>query len=121
MNQPELDGKGGQGPEDQPLDPATLKIQTKLKRLLAGSSLIMFMGFIAVFAAIFYKINSSDDGVDPSMIPSTISVGPDSDILDMELAGGRLVVLVREGDGTAMLHFDPATGKLLGRTDFVAR
>ncbi|WP_417667610.1 hypothetical protein [Roseibium sp.] len=121
MNQPELDGKGGQGPEDQPLDPATLKVQMKLKRLLAGSSLIMFAGFIAVFAAIFYKINSSDSGMDPDSIPASIVIGPNAVIEDIELAGGRLLVLVREGDAMALLHIDPVSGQQIGRSKFVAR
>lgn len=97
-----------------------MRVQAKLKRLLAGSSLIMFAGFIAVFAAIFYKINSSDGGASGG-IPSTISVGPDAVVEDMELIGGRLVLLVKENGKSALLHFDPSTGVQLGRTDLVSR
>ncbi|WP_153771947.1 hypothetical protein [Labrenzia sp. CE80] len=121
MNQPELDGKGGQGPEDQPLDPATLRVQTRLKRLLAGSSLVMFAGFIAVFAAIFYKINYSDGSAPKGTIASSIAISPKAVVEDIELVDGRLVVLIREGDATALLHFDTATGSLLGRTNLVSR
>ncbi|MEJ8473022.1 hypothetical protein [Roseibium algae] len=121
MNQPELDGKEGKSPDEQPLDPATLRVQAKLKRLLAGSSLVMFAGFIAVFAAIFYKINYSGERIAGDAIPASIAIGPDAVVQDMELVNGRLVVLVREGTKTAMLHFDPSSGALLGRTDFVAR
>ncbi len=81
----------------------------------------MFAGFVAVFAAIFYKINSSDSGLDADAIPSTIVIGPNAVVEDMELAGGRLIVLVREGESRALLHIDPASGRQIGRSDFVAR
>ncbi len=80
----------------------------------------MLAGFVAVFAAIFYKINSSD-GSGGDTIPSTIAIGPDAVVQSVNLIDGRLIVLVREGTATALLHFDPSSGRQLGRTDFVAR
>lgn len=110
-----------EGPDEAPLDPATQRVQAKLKRLLLGSSLIMFAGFVAVFAAILYKINTYEP--DPSEAPfaATVEVGPGAEVLQATLSGDLLLVLVREQGGTALLRFDPATGKQLGRTDFLAR
>lgn len=81
----------------------------------------MIAGFVAVFAAILYKINSND--ADPSDMPfaATIAVGAEADILQASMSDGMLLVLVREGSKTALLRFDPVTGKQLGRTDFVSR
>lgn len=89
--------------------------------MLLGSSLVMIAGFIAVFAAIVYKINTNS--ADPAEAPfaATIAVGADAQIMQTSLAQGMLLVLVREGSKTALLRFDPVTGKQLGRTDFVAR
>jgi len=92
-----------------------------LKRLLLGSSLVMFAGFIAVFAAILYKINSGEDNPSEALFAETITVGADAEIVQASIEDGIMLLLVREGTKTALLRFDPVTGKQLGRTDFVAR
>ncbi len=92
-----------------------------MKRLLFGSTLVMVLGLVAVFAAILYKINS-DDGVPvDAQFAATVAVGADAEVLQANLSDGLLLVLVREGTKTALLRFDPVTGKQLGRTDFVSR
>ncbi|MES0811982.1 hypothetical protein ABLO27_21020 [Roseibium sp. SCPC15] len=107
--------------EEAPLDPAAQRVQAKLKRLLLGSSLIMFAGFIAVFAAILYKINTYEADPSEAEFASTVVVGPEAEVLQATLADGVLLVLVREGSKTALLRVDPKSGAQLGRTDFVAR
>jgi len=118
MSQPDY---RDEGPGEKPLDPAAERIQAKLKRLLFGSSLVMIAGFIAVFAAILYKINTNNGGVADGQFAATVAVGAQADVLQATLADGLLLVLVREGSRTSLLRFDPVTGKELGRTDFVAR
>jgi len=110
-----------EGPEEAPLDPATQRVQAKLKRLLFGSSLIMLAGFVAVFAAILYKINTYEADPAEAAFAATVAVGPEAEVLQATLAEGVLLVLVREGSRTALLRFDPKSGVELGRTDFVAR
>lgn len=118
MSQPEY---RDEGPEEAPLDPATQRVQAKLKRLLLGSSLIMFAGFIAVFAAILYKINSYKADPADVAFAETVNVGANAEVLQVTVSDGLLLVLVREGTTTALLRFDPADGKALGRTVFVGR
>lgn len=81
----------------------------------------MATGFIAVFAAIFYKINSSDSDAGNAIIPESIAVGPDVIVEDIELVEGRLLMLIREGEAAALLHIDPSTGEQLGRTNLTSR
>lgn len=118
MTQPEFND---QEAEDKPLDPAMERVQIKLKRLLAGSSLLMLAGFIAVFAAIIYKINSSDSAGSVDALAATIAIEPDAAVQSMQWVDGWLLVLVKENDGTALLQIDPQTGRVLGRTEFLAR
>jgi len=118
MSQPDY---GDEGREEAQLDPAAQRVQAKLKRLLFGSTLIMFAGFIAVFAAILYKINTYEADPSEAAFAGRLAVGPDADVLQVTLAEGMLLVLVSEGSGKALLRFDPQTGKELGRTDFSAR
>src|SRR6478735_1566643 len=48
--------------EDAPLDPAAERLRRKLVRLLLVSGGIMMLGFIAVFAAIVYKVGKAEEG-----------------------------------------------------------
>ncbi len=89
--------------------------------MLLGSSLIMLAGFIAVFAAILYKINTYEADPTEAAFAASVVVGPDAEVVQATLSDGVMLVLVREGSRTALLRFDPESGKPLGRTDFVAR
>lgn len=81
----------------------------------------MFAGFIAVFAAILYKINSYEPDPGAAAFAETIVVGPDAEVLQASVSDGMMLVLVKEGEATLLLRFDPATGEQLGRTEFIAR
>lgn len=81
----------------------------------------MVLGFVAVFAAIAYKLTSGRTVSDLDQIAATIAIDADAKVVDMEIAGGRIVVLVKKGESSALLYLDPVTGRQLGRTDFVAR
>ncbi|MEM1317529.1 MAG: hypothetical protein AAGF29_04630, partial [Pseudomonadota bacterium] len=47
--------------DEEPLDPKVEAVRQKLVRLLLVSGGIMLLGFLAVFAAIVYKINDVAD------------------------------------------------------------
>ncbi len=89
--------------------------------MLLGSSLVMFAGFFAVFAAIFYKINTNQEDPADAAFAATVSVGQGAEVLQATLSEGLMLVLVRQDGETALLRIDPKTGELLGRTEFVAR
>ncbi len=81
----------------------------------------MVLGFVAVFAAIAYKLTTRRADADLDRIAATIAIDADAKVIDMEVVDGRIVVLITKGEGSALLYLDPATGRQLGRTDFVAR
>lgn len=118
MSKPEFNGPDA---GEEPLDPATLRVQAKLKRLLAGSSLVMLAGFVAVFAAIFYKINASEDSLPAGAIASTISLQGNTQVLQASLSDGRLVLLVEQDGERRLVYADPKSGEVLGTTRFVNR
>lgn len=59
--------------QEEPLDPAVERIQVKLRRLLMGSTLIMFLGFGAVVAAIVYKINENSAEDSTTELPTVVT------------------------------------------------
>lgn len=107
--------------KEPPLDPAAERLQRKLKRLLAVSSLVMVLGFIAVFAAIVYRVTSNDAQAELDAIAATVAIGAGAEVVDIEVAEGRLIVLLRKENGTSLVYMDPATGREIGRTEFVPR
>ncbi|AXS41772.1 hypothetical protein [Breoghania sp. L-A4] len=110
--------------DETPLDPAAERLQQKLRRLVFFSSLIMVGGLIAVFSVILYKVigpGAKPAAISAEAIAATIAVGPDAKVRDIEFENGRMIVLIEEGTATALLQIDPATGRVLSRTDFVSR
>lgn len=93
-------------------------MQAKLKRLLLGSSLVMFAGFIAVFAAIFYKINSSGSAGNSSAFVPALEIGAISNVEAMTSVDGVLFLLARDNDRQVLIRIDASTGAILSRSSF---
>lgn len=106
---------------EAPLDPAMERVQVKLKRLLAVSSLVMVLGFMAVLAAIIYKLSEGGKTADASDIAATVAIGKDGRVEGMARSGDRLILLVRAGAQSKLLYLDAATGRVIGETLFVAQ
>ncbi len=81
----------------------------------------MVLGLLAVFAAIFYKINANNSNVSADNIAATIAIGAEAQVISVTQMDGNLVVLVKEGASQALVYIDPVTGRKIARTDFVAR
>lgn len=56
MQNPDIDNN-----EDKPLDPTMERVRRKMVRLLAVSLGVMFIGVMAVLAAVVYKIRTGGD------------------------------------------------------------
>ncbi len=94
---------------------AAERLQKKLRKLLMWSTGIMSLGVLALVVAISYKINMA-----PPKIADMIAIGPTSHVEDVMFKDDRLVLLVRDGEQLSILHLDPSSGKLLGKTQLVA-
>ena len=106
--------------DEKPLDAAQLRLQAKLKRLLMGSTLVMGVGFVAVFAAIFYRVTRVD--VKPAPVWDTPLVAeaflPEGGkVKDSRLDGNRLIVTVEGPKGASILIVDIETMKVVRRLE----
>lgn len=101
--------------DEAPLDPATERVQKKLKRLLFISTSTMGLGFLTVAFAIFYRLSVAD-GSDPVSGPLRMT-------LDFPIATNERVVsadfgesdvrLVLEGpEGIRFVVLDPVLGEV---------
>lgn len=105
--------------DEKPLDAAQLRLQSKLKKLLMGSTLVMVLGFVAVFAAIFYRVTRTE--VKPAPIDHPIvaelPLPEGARVTATRLDGDRLTVTMEGPEGATILILDVATMKAIRRLD----
>lgn len=91
--------------QEKPLDPAMERVRIKLRRLLIRSTLIMVVGLAAVFAAILYKINKTDEEETASYsVPSVVT---EADLRRASFplpAGARIVGVALDGNNLAVTY-----------------
>ena len=105
---------------EKPLDAAQLRLQAKLKRLLLGSTAVMAVGFVAVLAAIFYRVTRVD--VKPAPVWDhplvTEAAMPEGGrVKDSRLDGNRLIVTVESPKGASILIVDIETMRVIRRLE----
>lgn len=106
--------------DEKPLDAAQLRLQARLKKLLLGSTAVMVIGFVAVFAAIFYRVTRSD--VKPVTtwdhpIVADLPLPDGARVSATRLDGDRMTVTLESPRGAAILIVDITTMKVIRRLD----
>ena len=106
--------------EEPPLDPAA-RLRRKMVRLLLISGGIMVLGFIAVFAALVYKLGllgDSDSSRREAGAPmeARVPIPAGGRLVSAELEGNRALLRIEAADGLTWLVFlDLRSGAVLGR------
>jgi hypothetical protein len=106
--------------DEKPLDPAQLRLQAKLKRLLFWSTGVMVLGLVAVLAAIFYRVTKVD--VKPAVawdrpVIAELPMPEGGRVVDTRLDGNRMAVTVEGPKGAAILLVDLETMKVVRRLE----
>lgn len=109
--------------EETPLDPAVERVRRKLARLLIASFGVMFLGLIAVFSVIVYRLNASPGNPGPSAgvsirLPAgdtTIRLPAGARVVSTTLDGGRALLQVEKPAGAELLLIDLSDGSILAR------
>lgn len=106
--------------DEKPLDATQLRLQAKLKKLLLGSTAVMVIGFVAVFAAIFYRVTRVD--VKPAVafdhpIIAELPLPDGARVSATRLDGDRMTVTLESPKGAAILIVDITTMKVIRRLD----
>ena len=112
--------------EEKPLDPEMEKVRRKMVRLLAVSIGIMFVGVMAVLAAIVYKFTRPAEEAAalpaasttaPSATPlvDRIDLPPGFEVISMSVDGDRIAFFgTASGGASQVLVFDASSGSRLG-------
>ena len=114
--------------EEAPFDPAVERIRRKLARLLIASFGVMFLGLIAVFAVIVYRLNAPAGnpglGADVAIrLPAgdtTIRLPAGARVVSTALDGGRALLQIEGAGGAALLLIDLSDGSILARYELVS-
>ena len=115
--------------EEKPLDPEMEKVRRKMVRLLAVSIGIMFVGVMAVLAAIVYKFTrpAEDTAALPAVSTSApsstplvdrIDLPPGFEVISMSVDGDRIAFFgTAPGGASQVLVFDASSGSRLGTSE----
>ena len=115
--------------DEKPLDPALLRVQAKMRRLMLIAGLTLAFGILVVFAAILYRIAGGPDKAPPVTLWSPGDVVPMLSLGEMGLPagarlagttadGGRLILTYqRPGGGSSLVFIDETSLKVTGRLD----
>ncbi|MCR6501278.1 hypothetical protein MUO32_19775 [Shinella sp. CPCC 101442] len=117
--------------EDKPLDPVMENVRRKMMRLQLVSGGIMFLMFLAVLAAIVYKINTRESKPDAALSASgAVSVPSDAPVkATVTLPDGFAISAISQSDGQILFYgvtadgarkailFDITTGRIVAEID----
>jgi hypothetical protein len=105
--------------DELPLDPAALRLQARLKRLILISGLTLGIGILAVLAAIVYRIAAIPTAAVPGpAIHAAASILPaGARLVGTSSDGSRVVLTYEHAGGTTLITVDPRSLAVTGRLD----
>jgi hypothetical protein len=114
--------------DDRPPDPAALRLQARLRRLMLISGLTLGLGLVAVFGAILYRIATLDatgkgpspGAAAPNLSLSGLGLPPGARLVSTALDGDRMALTYDVGDGTTTVIVDMRSGAVIGRLAIAA-
>jgi hypothetical protein len=117
----------GPDDDDKPLDPALLRVQARLRRLMLIAGLTLGLGIVAVLAAVLYRTFSAVPvlPVAPAVTAARLSLADlglpaDARLLASASDGTRLVLTYAHAGGNTLIFIDPRRLTVLGRLELPA-
>ena len=110
--------------DEKPLDPAVLRVQARLRRLMLIAGLTLGIGILAVFGGIVYRILQDDtarpaalpkDAATPTISLTELGLAPDARIVSSALDGNRLSLTYADAAGTTIVVFEMPSMTVVGR------
>jgi hypothetical protein len=123
MARQSFEGPSFDAEDEKPLDPAVLRVQARLRRLMLIAGLTLGLGIIAVFAAILYRIATYDttgkaiasSAALPTLSLSAMGLPATARLVSTALDGNRLALTYAVDEGSETVTIDLRNGAVLGR------
>ena len=103
--------------EEAPLDPAVLRVQARLRRLMLIAGLTLGLGIFAVLGAIVYKLTIFGNSPAPVAAPASATLPAGARLVSSTTAGDRIVLTYEHLGGTTLILVDPRSLAVVGRLD----
>ncbi len=106
-------------PDETPLDPAALRIQARLRRLMLISGLTLGIGILAVLVAIVYRIATipAAPPQGPAIRAAASILPAGARLVGTSADGSRIVLTYEHAGGTTLITVDPRSLAVTGRLD----
>jgi hypothetical protein len=109
-------------PDETPLDPAALRTQARLRRLILISGLTLGFGIFAVLIAIVYRIatlpTAAATPAPAATVRAAASILPaGARLVGTNADGTRIVLTYEHPGGTTVITIDPRSLAVTGRLD----
>lgn len=110
--------------EEAPLDPALLRVQSRLRRLMLIGISTLVIGVVAVLIAIVYRFYIADDSLGSVNIRTTItgeitaeSVGlaPNARLMEQTIDGDQMLLTFQDGADLVNIIIDTSTMQITGQ------
>lgn len=108
--------------KEAPLDPAAERLRRKLARLLMVSGGFMMLGFIAVFAALVYRLGGSGEAGQPDTqavvappLEVQLAIPQGARLVGTDLDGTRALLNLETPAGPMLMLVEMPSGQILGR------
>jgi len=111
--------------DEKPLDPAVLRVQARLRRLMLIAGLTLGLGILAVFAAILYRIATYDatstakaiaaDAPVPTLSLAAMGLPPEAKLISTAIDGTHLALTYEIAGGTEIVIVDTRSGAVVSR------
>ena len=102
-------------PDTEELDPATVKMIAKVRRLMLVSGLFTLIGVAAVLVVIGYRVWRGEGSAPSETKDVAISLPERARVVETTIGDGRIIVRVEHGGRTTLHIFDGATLHPRGR------
>ena len=105
--------------DEKPLDPAVLRVQRRLRRLILIAGLTLGLGLVAVFAAILYRVGSLGAPPPPTgpVVGTAATIPAGARLMSMTASGDRIVLAYEKDGATILVAVDPRSLAVTGRLD----
>jgi hypothetical protein len=112
--------------DDTPIDPAMLRVQAKLRRLILISGLTLGIGILAVFGAIIYRTLATAPPTPAAAVTTAhlslaeMGLPPDARLLSSASDGARITLTYAHSSGNTLIFLDERRLTVIGRLDLPA-
>lgn len=111
--------------DEAPLDPALLRVQARLRRLMLIGISTLVIGVVAVLIAIIYRFYIADDSdgrtvnlrttITGEVTAESVGLAPNAELIEQTIDGNQMLLTFRDGADLVNIIIDTTTMEITGQ------